>query len=89
MRHVAEVIGCTPAEVEDVVSYYAMFFSKPVGKYVIQVCRTLSCALRGAERVTEAVTDAAGDQAGRDRSARGCSRSSRSSVSARATAAPS
>jgi NADH-quinone oxidoreductase E subunit len=53
MRHVAEVIGCTPAEVEDVVSYYAMFYRQPVGKYVLQVCRTLSCALRGAERVTE------------------------------------
>ena len=56
MRHVAEVIGCTPAEVEEVVSYYAMFFSKPVGKYVIQVCRTLSCALLGAERVTAEIS---------------------------------
>lgn len=64
MSHVAELIGCTPAEVEDVVSYYAMFFSKPVGKYVIQVCRTLSCALRGAERVTEAVTDTLGIKPG-------------------------
>lgn len=64
MRHVAELIGCTPAEVEDVVSYYAMFFSKPVGKYVIQVCRTLSCALRGAERVTEAVTNTLGIKPG-------------------------
>jgi NADH-quinone oxidoreductase E subunit len=53
MRHVADVIGCTPAEVEDVVSYYAMYYRQPVGKYVLQVCRTLSCALRGAERVTE------------------------------------
>jgi len=53
MRHVAQQIGCTPAEVEDVVSYYTMFFTKPVGKYVLNVCRTLSCALRGAERVTE------------------------------------
>jgi len=52
IRHVAEVIGCTPAEVDDVVTYYAMFFREPVGKYVVQVCRTLSCALRGAERVT-------------------------------------
>ncbi len=52
MRHVAEVIGCTPAEVEDVVTYYVMFFTKPVGKYVLQVCRTLSCALNGAEKVT-------------------------------------
>ncbi len=55
MRHVAEQIRCTPAEVEDVVTYYTMFYTKPVGKYVINVCRTLSCALRGAERVTEEV----------------------------------
>jgi NADH-quinone oxidoreductase subunit E len=53
MRLVAAHIGCTPAEVEDVVSYYTMFYTKPVGKYVLNVCRTLSCALRGAERVTE------------------------------------
>ena len=53
MRHVAEVIGCSTAEVEDVATYYAMFYKQPVGKYVVQVCRTLSCALKGAERVTE------------------------------------
>lgn len=53
MDHVAEQIRCTSAEVEDVVSYYTMFFTKPVGKYVLNVCRTLSCALLGAERVTE------------------------------------
>jgi NADH-quinone oxidoreductase E subunit len=64
MRHVAEVIGCTPAEVEDVVSYYAMFYRQPVGKYVIQVCRTLSCALRGAERVTEALRARLGVEVG-------------------------
>lgn len=52
MRHVAGVIGCTPADVEDVVTYYVMFFTKPVGTYVLQVCRTLSCALNGAEKVT-------------------------------------
>src|SRR4051794_9375615 len=71
MRHVAEVIGCTAADVEDVVSYYTMFYTRPVGKYVLQVCRTLSCALMGAERVTEQLqqtlgitvgeTDAAGE----------------------------
>ena len=53
MRHVAQQIRCTAAEVEDVVSYYTMFYTKPVGKYVVNVCRTLSCALLGAERVTE------------------------------------
>ena len=53
MRHVAQQIRCTPAEVEEVVSYYTMFYTRPVGTYVLNVCRTLSCALLGAERVTE------------------------------------
>ena len=59
MRYVAEQIGCTAADVEDVVSYYTMFYTKPVGKYVLNVCRTLSCALLGAERVTEELCDEA------------------------------
>ena len=56
MRNVADQIGCTPAEVEDVVSYYTMFYTRRVGTYVLNVCRTLSCALLGAERVTEALS---------------------------------
>jgi NADH-quinone oxidoreductase subunit F len=52
-RHVGEVIGCSTADVEDVVSYYVMFFRNPVGRYVLQVCTTLSCALAGAERLVE------------------------------------
>jgi len=60
VQHVASVIGCTPAEVEDVVSFYTMFYTRPVGKYVLQVCRTLPCALRGAERVTEELAAALG-----------------------------
>jgi NADH-quinone oxidoreductase E subunit len=70
MRHVAEVIQCTPAEVEDVVSYYVMFFTRPTGKYILQVCRTLSCALRGAERVTEALSAQLGLQPGETDAAR-------------------
>jgi len=56
MQHVAEQIRCTRADVEDVVSYYTMFYTRPVGTYVLNVCRTLSCALLGAERVTEALS---------------------------------
>jgi len=55
MRHVAEQIRCTPADVEDVVTYYTMFYTKPVGKFVLSVCRTLSCAVNGAERVVEEI----------------------------------
>ena len=57
IRHVADVLGITRADVEDVVSFYTMFYTKPVGRFVLQVCRTLSCALNGAERVTEALVD--------------------------------
>ena len=53
MRYVAGLLNITPADVEDVVSYYSMFYTKPMGRYVLNVCRTLSCALNGAERVTE------------------------------------
>ena len=60
IQHVAVVIGCTSADVEDVVSFYTMFYTRPVGKFVVQVCRTLPCALRGAERVTEELRDALG-----------------------------
>ena len=60
MRAVAEVLDMTPAEVEDVATYYVMFFKEKVGTHVLQVCRTLSCALAGAERVTEAIADKLG-----------------------------
>jgi len=58
MRHVAEILRITPADVEDVVSYYTMFYQKPVGRFVLSVCRTLSCAVNGAERVVEEICSA-------------------------------
>jgi NADH-quinone oxidoreductase E subunit len=64
MRHVAGILGMTAAEVEDVATYYVMFFKERVGKYVLQVCRTLSCALNGAERVTEALSEKLGIKPG-------------------------
>jgi len=64
MRHVAGILGMTAAEVEDVATYYVMFFRERVGTYVLQVCRTLSCALAGAERVTEALSEKLGIKPG-------------------------
>jgi len=64
MRFVAQQIGCSTADVEDVVSYYTMFYTKPVGKRVLNVCRTLSCALLGAERVTEELSKKLGIKPG-------------------------
>ena len=64
IRHVAGLVGITRAEVEDVVSFYTMFYTKPVGTFVLQVCRTLSCALNGAGRVTEELSAKIGIPAG-------------------------
>jgi len=64
MREVAVLIGCTPAEVEDVVTYYSMYYTRPVGMYVLQVCRTLSCALVGAERLTDTLSRTLGIKVG-------------------------
>ncbi len=64
IRHVAGLLGITRADVEDVASFYTMFYTKPVGTFVLQVCRTLSCALNGAGRVTEELSAKIGIPAG-------------------------
>jgi NADH-quinone oxidoreductase subunit E len=51
MQFAGELLGITTAEVEATVSFYTLFFRKPVGKYMLQVCRGLMCELRGAESI--------------------------------------
>ena len=51
MEHIAELTGVTPAEVYGTATFYEMFQFEPVGKYLINICMTMSCALLGAERV--------------------------------------
>ena len=58
IQYVAGLLGVTPADVEEAVFYYTMFHTRPVGTFVLRVCRTLSCALNGAERVTEEISAA-------------------------------
>jgi NADH-quinone oxidoreductase E subunit len=52
IAYVAQLMGQSPARVSGVVSFYTMLNTKPIGRHHIQVCRTLSCALRGAEQLT-------------------------------------
>jgi NADH-quinone oxidoreductase subunit E len=51
MDCVSELLGIQPIEAYEVASFYSMFNLKPVGKCVIEVCRTSSCWLLGAEDV--------------------------------------
>jgi NADH-quinone oxidoreductase subunit E len=52
IEYVARLMGQSPAKVHGVVSFYTMYNMKPIGRHHIQVCRTLSCALAGAENIT-------------------------------------
>ena len=51
--YVAKLMDQSPARVHGVVSFYTMLNMKPIGRHHIQVCRTLSCALGGAEKITD------------------------------------
>lgn len=64
IEYVAKLMGQAPARVQSVVTFYTMYNQKPVGRHHIQVCRTLPCALRGAERVTEYLTKKLGIKPG-------------------------
>ncbi|MGA9775707.1 MAG: NAD(P)H-dependent oxidoreductase subunit E [Candidatus Dormiibacterota bacterium] len=46
---VGRELGLLPADVAAVASFYSMYFGRPVGRHVIQVCQNVSCALRGAD----------------------------------------
>ncbi|MGD2026951.1 MAG: NAD(P)H-dependent oxidoreductase subunit E [Anaerolineales bacterium] len=49
MIEIAELLDITPTEVASIVGFYTLYHDKPGGKYRIQVCNDLPCALRGAD----------------------------------------
>src|SRR5690606_5922458 len=53
MVHIAELVGCTPAEVLGTASFYEMFKREPVGEYLINVCTNVSCMLVGGEELLD------------------------------------
>lgn len=57
---IATMLELTPAVVESTVSFYTLLFRKPVGKYVVQVCRGLACSINGAEDVMRSFREALG-----------------------------
>lgn len=48
---VAALFGIETNEVTAVVTFYDMFFEKPVGKHIIHVCKNVSCMLRGCDKL--------------------------------------
>jgi NADH-quinone oxidoreductase subunit E len=64
MRHIAELIDVTPAEVYGTASFYEMFRFEPTGKYLINICGTMSCALMGADDLMHHAEQTLGVRAG-------------------------
>jgi NADH-quinone oxidoreductase subunit E len=64
MKHIAELVGVTPAEVFGTASFYEMFKFEPVGKYLLNICGTMSCALMGAEELMHHAEKRLGIKAG-------------------------
>ena len=48
---IAYLVDETLASVESTVSFYTLLYRRPIGKYMVQVCRNLSCVLNGAEEL--------------------------------------
>jgi NADH-quinone oxidoreductase E subunit len=64
VQYIATRLGMRVNEVEEVVTFYTMYSRQPVGKYKLQVCRTLSCMLLGAEEITEHLSEKLGVEVG-------------------------
>jgi NADH-quinone oxidoreductase E subunit len=61
---VAELLDLSLQTVAGVVSFYTMFYQKPVGKYVLQVCRNLSCTMLGGQSLRRKLEERLGIEEG-------------------------
>lgn len=62
--YIASLLDLQPIEVYEVATFYTMFHLKPVGKYVLEVCQTGPCAIRGAENIMSYLERKLGVKAG-------------------------
>jgi NADH-quinone oxidoreductase subunit E len=64
IQEIAEIVEISTTEVGSIIGFYTLYHDQPGGKYRIQVCTDLPCALRGAEQFLEELCDKLGIQAG-------------------------
>ncbi|HET6824119.1 MAG TPA: NAD(P)H-dependent oxidoreductase subunit E, partial [Anaerolineales bacterium] len=64
MQDVAQIVGITETDVAALVGFYTLYHDKKGGKYHMQVCTDLPCALRGAEEFMSSLCDRLGVKAG-------------------------
>jgi NADH-quinone oxidoreductase subunit E len=64
MAEIAEILEISSTDVASIVGFYTLYYDEPAGKYRIQVCTDLPCALRGAEEFLEKLCDNLGIKVG-------------------------
>jgi NADH-quinone oxidoreductase E subunit len=64
MRDVADMLGLTAAQVLASASFYTMLRKRPTGRYLVSVCRNISCTHLGAREVIAALSDRLGVEPG-------------------------
>ncbi|MBF7069943.1 complex I 24 kDa subunit family protein [Aliarcobacter butzleri] len=64
MVYVADRLGKTPIQVYEVATFYTMFNLKPIGKYHIELCKTVSCMVCGAKELKQYIKDVLGLESG-------------------------
>ena len=53
VAYIANRLGLRITDVWETATFYSMIYTKPVGKYHVQICKTLSCKIMGAGTITE------------------------------------
>lgn len=64
MDYVAEILSIQPIEVYEVATFYTMFNMKPMGKYILEVCQTGPCMLKGSDEIIQHIKETLNIKAG-------------------------
>ncbi|MDE3124470.1 MAG: NAD(P)H-dependent oxidoreductase subunit E [Bacteroidota bacterium] len=64
MDYVADLLQLEPIEVYEVATFYSMFNTQPVGKYMFEVCQTGPCMLNGSDEIISYIKEKLGIKAG-------------------------
>lgn len=57
IHYISECTGIKPAKIYGVATFYAQFRLKPIGKYLIMLCKGTACHVNGADMIEEAVNE--------------------------------
>ena len=60
ITEISSLIGITEAQVQSVATFYSMYKQEPIGKYLISVCKSISCEISSSSTVTSELIEATG-----------------------------